>query len=388
MGEVKKIAVILGTRSDAVKLAPVILQLQLHEQFFSLCIISAAPNRESISDVLAIFHISPSYDLSVAGMRQSLSVLAQNMLEKMDYVLAVESPDMVIVQGDTVTTFTSALAAFHRRIPVVHVEAGLRSGNRSNPFPDEGYRVMTSRITDIHCTPTVTAAKILLSEGIGKENILCTGSTSVDALHQIVKPDHQFPNDHVMESVRRKERIVVVTVHRPEHISEPMLGICSAVKELAQRYSSVRFIFPVHLNPSVRETVFDLFKDIPNMLLLEPMNYADFVNMVACSTLVITDSGSLQEEAHSLGKPVILLRDMAEQTEAVRSGAVTVVGTDAKKIVKASSKILQKRSQTKSKFTPSNLYGDGRASVRISELLLKYFGFSKKQPAGFRPKSR
>ncbi len=386
MGETgKKIAVVFGTRPDAVTLAPVIRELKKHDQFFSLCIVTTAQNRETLDDVLTVFTIAPDYDLSVVGLRHSLSSLAQNILERLDYVLAVESPDLLIVQGDTVTAFASGLAAFHRKIPIVHMEAGLRSGDRSNPFPDEGYRRLLSRIADIHFTATGAAAKVLQSEGISKADILCTGSTAIDALHHSVQQNYLFSNEHLAESVHQKKRIVVVTVHRQENLGDPMLRICAGLKELARIHPFVKFVFPVHLNPAVREPVFEMLKDIPNIMLLEPMNYAEFVNLVARSVAVITDSGSLQEEAHSLGKPVILLRDVTEQTDALKSGAIKIVGTDIKKIVNAGSIILRKKSPPKTRFSPSNLYGDGLASQRAVEFILKYFGFTKKRPNDFRP---
>ena len=384
----KKIAVIFGTRPDTIKLAPVIQELQKYERFFTLCLITTAQHREMLDDVLAVFTIKPDYDLNVMGFRQSLSALSRNILEKLDYVLTVESPDMVIIQGDTATTFVSALAAFHRKIPVLHVEAGLRTGNKMEPYPEEAYRRLTSTITDIHCTPTSTATKALTSEGIPKKDILCTGNTVIDALRRTVREKFEFSNAFLAEIVRLKKRIVVVTMHRRENIGEPMLKICTAIRELSRLHPDVNFIFPVHLNPAVRETVFDMLKGIRNIILMEPLNYADFINLIAVSYAVITDSGGLQEEAPSLGKPVLVLRDVTERPEAIRSGTVKLVGTETKNIVKVGHALLSNARIYKSMSTAVNPYGDGKAAERIAAVVLRYFGFSKKRPSGFRPNAR
>ncbi len=384
----KKIAVIFGTRPDTIKLAPVIQELQKHEQCFSLCLITTAQHREMLDDVLAVFNIKPDYDLNVMGLRQSLSALSQNILEKLDYVLAIEQPDMVIVQGDTATTFASALAAFHRKILVVHVEAGLRTGNKMEPYPEEAYRRLTSTLADIHCTPTATATKALTSEGIDKKNILCTGNTVIDALRSTVQPQFEFSNASLAEIVRLKKRIVVVTMHRRENIGEPMLKICKAIRELSRLHHEINFVFPVHLNPAVRETVFEMLKGIRNIILMEPLNYSDFINLIAVSYAVITDSGGLQEEAPSLGKPVLVLRDVTERPEALRSGTVKLVGTETKNIVKIGHALLSNSKIYRSMSTAVDPYGDGKASERIAGVVLNYFGFIKKRPAGFRPNAR
>ncbi len=384
----KKIAVIFGTRPDTIKLAPVIQELQQHDRYFSPCLITSAQHREMLDDVLAVFNIRPNYDLNVMGQRQSLSTLAQNILEKLDYVLAIEQPDMVIVQGDTATTFVSSLAAFHRKIPVVHVEAGLRTGEKMEPFPEEAYRRLTSVVADLHCTPTATATKALLSEGIPKKNILCTGNTVIDALQRTVRKDFEFNSAHLSETIRQGKKFVIVTAHRRENLGEPMLKICAAVKELARLHPELNFIFPVHLNPAVRETVFELLKGIPNVILMEPLNYADFINAIALSYAVITDSGGLQEEAPSLGKPVLVLRDVTERPEALKSGTVKLVGTETEAIVKAGHALFSSSRMYKSMSAAVNPYGDGKASQRIVSALLHHFGFSKKRPTGFRPNAK
>jgi len=379
----KKIAVIFGTRPDTIKLAPVIQELQQYQQYFNLCLITTAQHREMLDDVLAVFQIKPDYDLNVMGQRQSLSLLVQNILEKLDYVLAMENPDMVIVQGDTATTFASSVAAFHRKIPIVHVEAGLRTNEKMYPFPEEIYRRLTSHIADFHFTPTKNATKALLKEGIPKTSIVCTGNTVIDALQRTVKPGYAFASKQVNEIIAQKKKIVVVTIHRRENLGNPMLRICSALKLLSHKHAGVNFLFPVHLNPAVRETVFEMLKEIPNIVLMEPLNYADFINLIACSYAVITDSGGLQEEAPSLGKPVLVLREVTERPEAVKFGTVKLVGTESKNIVKVADSLLSDKKVYRSMSTAVNPYGDGKASERIVQSLLRHFGYRKKKVMEF-----
>lgn len=371
----KKIAVIFGTRPDTIKLAPVIQELQKHDDHFSLCLITTAQHREMLDDVLSVFSITPKYDLNVMGQRQSLSTLAHNILEKLDYVLAMEHPDMVIVQGDTATTFVAGLAAFHRKIPIVHVEAGLRTYDKMQPFPEETYRRLTTHVADLHFTPTPSATKALLKEGISKRSIFCTGNTVIDALQRTVRTGYEFSSAPLNELIAKKKRIVVVTTHRRENLGEPMLRICTALKEISFRHPEITIVFPVHLNPAVRETVFSMLKDLPNITLMQPLNYPDFINLIACSYAVITDSGGLQEEAPALGKPVLVMRDVTERPEALQYGTVQLVGTETASIVDAAHRLLQSPKMYKAMATAVNPYGDGRASERIVGTIAKYFGF-------------
>ena len=373
----KKIAVVFGTRPDTIKLAPVIQELQKMGQYFTLCLITTAQHREMLDDVLSVFNLTPDYDLNVMSMRQSLSSMAQNILEKLDYVLAMENPDLIVVQGDTATTFISSLTAFHKKIPVAHVEAGLRTNEKMYPFPEETYRRLTSHVADLHFTPTALATKALMKEGISRKSIVCTGNTVIDSLQRTVRSGHEYFSKHLNDVVSQNKRIVVVTAHRRENLGEPMLRICSALKDLSELHADVNFVFPVHLNPAVRETVFGMLKDIPNIILMEPLNYSDFINLIACSYAVITDSGGLQEEAPSLRKPVLVLRDVTERPEAVKNGTVKLVGTETKAIVTVAHKLLSGKKMYRSMSTSNNPYGDGKASERIVHSLLRYFEFSK-----------
>lgn len=381
----KKIAVVFGTRPDTIKLAPVISELRKYPHFFSLCLITTAQHREMLDDLLSVFSIKPDYDLNVMGLRQSLSTLAQNILEKLDYVLAMEQPDMVIVQGDTATTFVAGLAAFHRKIPVVHIEAGLRTNDKLQPFPEEIYRRLTTQVTDLHCTPTPSATKALMKEGVSKRSIVCTGNTVIDALQMTVKPRYEFTQPALLAVLAEKKRIIVVTTHRQENLGEPMLNICAALKELSELHPEVIIVFPVHVNPAVRETVFSMLKETKNIVLMEPLNYPEFINLIACSYAVITDSGGLQEEAPALGKPVLVLRNVTERPEAVLSGSVKLVGTGTKQIVAAADRLLRTQKTYRAMARAVNPYGDGKAAGRIAAAILRYFGFSQQRVKEFTP---
>ncbi len=382
----KKIAVIFGTRPDTIKLAPVIQELCKFDQYFSLCLIATAQHREMLDDVLSIFSIQPNYDLNVMTPSQSLSSLTQQMLEKLDYVLTMENPDMIVVQGDTATTFTASLAAFYRKIPVLHIEAGLRTNNKRYPFPEEIYRRLTTHVADLHCTPTPNATKALLREGISRKQIRCSGNTVIDALRANINPNYTFSHEQLNGIVAQKERIVVITAHRRENWGEPLKNICLAIKTLAQKYSDVNFVFPIHLNPTVRKTVLEELDGIRNIHLLAPLNYSDFINLIAQSYAVITDSGGLQEEAPSLGKPVLVLREVTERPEAISFGTVRLVGTSTKKIVETADKLLSNKKFYRSMSAAVNPYGDGRASERIVNVMMNHFGFSKKKMKEFFPR--
>ncbi|MDP1676136.1 MAG: UDP-N-acetylglucosamine 2-epimerase (non-hydrolyzing) [Bacteroidota bacterium] len=386
--EQKKIAVIFGTRPDTIKLAPVIKELKKFGQYFSVCLIATAQHREMLDDVLSVFSIQPNYDLNVMTPSQSLSALTQRMLEKLDYVLAMENPDMIVVQGDTATTFVASLAAFYRKIPVVHVEAGLRTNNKLYPFPEEIYRRLTTHVADVHCTPTPNATKALLREGILRKNIHCSGNTVIDALRSNIDSNYKFLLKQLNNIVAQQKRIVIVTTHRRENLGEPLQNICSAIKILAKKYHDVNFVFPIHLNPKVRKIVLEELDGIQNIFLLAPLNYSDFVNLIAISYAVITDSGGLQEEAPSLGKPVLVLREVTERPEAIFSGTVRLVGTSTKKIVETADKLLSNKKFYHSMSAAVNPYGDGKASERIVNVILSHFGFSKKKIKEFSPRKK
>ncbi len=381
----KKIAVVFGTRPDTIKLAPVITALREQEKYFTVRLIATAQHRSMLDDVLSAFSIVPDYDLNVMQHRQSLSQLMQHLTEKLDYVFAVEQPDMVIVQGDTATTFVAGLAAFHQKIPVVHVEAGLRTGKKLDPFPEEIYRRLTTQIADLHCTPTATASAALRREGVPRASVLCTGNTVIDAVQRMRTPGHHFTVPQIRDMIREGHRLIVVTAHRRENWGAPMGEICDAVSSLAKQHPAVRFVFPVHLNPAVREMVFSRLSGIPNVVLTEPLNYPDFINLIAAAYAVVTDSGGLQEEAPSFGKPVLVLRAVTERPEAVRSGTVRLVGTKKGAIIAAVNILLSDKKKYRAMAKAVNPYGDGKASERIVQGVMRYFGFSRKKVKEFHP---
>ena len=382
----KKLALIFGTRPDTIKLAPLVLELRKHPQFFSLVTIATAQHRTMLDDVLSVFEIIPDYDLNIMTEKQSLSVLTQTLLLKLDEVLGKEKPDMAIVQGDTATTFTASLASFYHKIPVVHVEAGLRTYSKFYPFPEEIFRRLTSHTTDIHCAPTQKAVKDLRKEGISKEAIFCTGNTVIDALRIVLDKRKDVGHPVLRNLFFEKKKIVVLTSHRRENWGEPMKEICEAVREVASLSPDINFVFPVHLNPVVRNVVKPILTGIENIHLIDPLNYSDFAHLLSRSHFVISDSGGLQEEAPSLGIPVLVLRDLTERPEAVTFGTVKLVGTDKREIIRYSLKLLNDKKFYNKMSRSINPYGDGKASERIVSALLYHFGFFKMRMKEFLPR--
>jgi len=383
----KKIAVIFGTRPDAIKLAPLVKELQKHPRCFSLVTIATAQHRQMLDDVLTVFNIVPTYDLNVMSENQSLSTVTQLLLSKLDDVLKLEIPDMVVVQGDTATTFAAALSAFYYKIPVAHVEAGLRTKEKYYPFPEEIFRRLTTQLTDLHFTPTEKAEKDLLKEGIRRDAIYRSGNTVIDALNLALKLTKKVENPTLNNIFDEKKKIVIVTAHRRENWGEPMKHICEALHTLALKNSDVNFVFPVHLNPIVREVVFPLLRGVRNIHLLDPLMYSEFAHLLKRSYMVLTDSGGLQEEAPSLGKPVLVMRNVTERPEAVTFGTVRLVGTNKETIIATTQQLLDNPKIYRAMATAVNPYGDGKASARIVSVLLQYFGYSKRRLKEFSPRN-
>ena len=381
----KKIAVIFGTRPDTIKLAPIILELKKNSKYFKVLSIATAQHREMLDQVLNIFRIRPDYDLDIMKPNQSLSSITENIIEKLDKVLEREVPDMVLVQGDTTTTFVGSLAAFYRQIPVVHVEAGLRTNDKANPFPEEINRRLTSVITDIHLAPTEIAKRALLKENVTANSIYVTGNTVIDALKMSVKNNYKFTIPLLNEIIARKKKIVLLTMHRRENLGEPMQGACNAVKRLAKKYPNINFVFPVHLNPIVREIVFNTLSNLKNVFLIAPLDYADFVNFMSKSYLIITDSGGVQEEGPHFGIPILVLRKVTERPEAVKYGTVKLVGLDEEKIFTTAKKLIDNKNAYMKMATAVNPYGDGLSSKRTVQIIKNYFGLSKRRVEEFIP---
>ena len=382
----KKIAVIFGTRPDTIKLAPIILELKKEKKYFDAIAIATAQHRHMLDQVLDVFKIVPDHDLNIMQPYQSLANLTENTIAAVDTVLEKEMPDMDLVQGDTTTTFVGSLVAFYRHIPVGHVEAGLRTHDKANPFPEEINRRLTSCIADLHFAPTATSRNALLREHINPKNIFVTGNSVIDALKLSVKKNYSFTLHTLNQLVAQDKRVVLITMHRRENWGEPMRNACNAVKRLAALYPDMNYIFPVHLNPIVREVVYGTLGSLDNVFLIEPLDYVDFVNLMSRSYLIITDSGGVQEEGPSLAKPILVLRTVTERPEAVASGTVKLVGLDEGAIVTAAKKLIDSKTAYKKMASATNPYGDGRAAERTVRIIKRYFGFSKKVVHEFRPR--
>jgi UDP-N-acetylglucosamine 2-epimerase (non-hydrolysing) len=382
---VKTIAVIFGTRPDTIKLSPIILELRKHRTQFKVVTIATAQHRQMLDQVLDVFRIRPDYDLNIMEPKQSLAGLTKNTIGALDEVLVEVKPDMVLVQGDTTTTFVGTLTSFYRQIPVGHVEAGLRTHDKLNPFPEEINRRLTSCIADLHFAPTRTAKEALLKENVPANRIVVTGNSVIDALKLAVRPSYRFETSPLSELVRERRRVILLTLHRRENWGPPMQGACEAVRKLAEEYPDDRFVFPVHLNPAVREVVYPILHPVKNVLLIEPLSYVEFVNLMARSHLILTDSGGIQEEGPSLGKPILVLRTVTERPEAVEYGTVKLVGLDRSKIYSAAKTLLDDKRAYQRMASAINPYGDGHASKRTVHALKHYFGLTGRRPTEFSP---
>lgn len=368
----KKVSLIFGTRPEAIKLCPLALELKRHPEFEThVCV--TGQHREMLDQVLEVFHVSPDVDLDLMQPDQTLAQLAARAIAAVDAYLSDCRPDTVIVQGDTTTTFCAALAAFYRRIPIAHVEAGLRTWNKLSPFPEEINRVITSRVTDLHFAPTEWARDNLLKEGVPANRIFVTGNTVIDALHIAVErvrencldipgvPQELFNGD--------ARPMVLITGHRRENFGDGFRNVCRAIFQLSDRFPETAFVYPVHLNPNVREPVFRLLSGRANVHLIEPLGYLPFVALMDRCRIILTDSGGVQEEAPSLGKPVLVMRDTTERPEAVQAGTVKLTGIDSRDIIKDVAALLSDEQAYKAMANAVNPYGDGRASSRIVSAL-------------------
>ena len=368
-----KTAVIFGTRPDAIKMAPVVKTLERDDRF-SLTTISTAQHRSMLDDVLKVFDIKPDYDLNVMKERQTLPQLTINLISALDKVFSDTKFDLVLVQGDTTSTAMGALISFYYRIVVGHVEAGLRTGNKYHPFPEEMNRKITGVLADIHFAPLPGNKISLLREGVPEENIYVTGNTVVDALVMVLKKPFTPPPElrPIFES---NKKVVLITAHRRENWGKPLEDICDAILLLARRYPEISFAYPVHLNPSVRECVYSKLSNEPNVYLTPPLDYITFSNLMARAFFILSDSGGIQEEAPTFKKPVLVLRETTERQEAVGCGSVRLVGTSTDKIYENAVRLIEDEEfyDSMSKKV-KNPFGDGRASMRIRDAILNYFG--------------
>lgn len=377
----RKILVVFGTRPEAVKLCPVVQALR-REPAFETRVCVTAQHREMLDQVLEVFGVRPDRDLNLMTQRQTLSELTARVLTSMEPVLGVEKPDLVLVQGDTTTTFATALACFYAGIAVGHVEAGLRTGDLKRPFPEEWNRVATSRVTTWHFAPTARSRENLLREGTAEASILVAGNTVIDALLDVV--GRSEPSIPGLPDVSGRS-LLVVEAHRRESFGEPMRRICRAIRRIAESRGNVHVAFPVHRNPEVSGPVNEILSGLPNVSLLTPQEYVAFAHLMKRARLVVTDSGGIQEEAPSLGVPVLVLREVTERPEAVEAGTVKIVGVDEDRIVAEATRLLTDDAAHAAMARAVNPYGDGRASERIVDFLRWAWGMRASPPAPFQP---
>ena len=378
----KKILLVFGTRPEAIKMAPLVKKLQEMPEEFKTIVCVTGQHREMLDQVLRLFDITPEYDLNIMKPNQDLYDITSRILLGMRDVLKEVQPDIVLVHGDTTTSMAAALAAFYQQIPVGHVEAGLRTGNIYSPWPEEMNRLITGRITTHHFSPTPLAKENLLREHVDEKQIIVTGNTVIDALQMVVKrldEDKALANEvatkitqmgYDVQRLDGKRRMVLITGHRRENFGEGFLNICHAIKHLAEQYKDVDFVYPMHLNPNVRKPVLEILGEkVDNVFLIEPLDYLPFVYMMQHSTLILTDSGGVQEEAPGLGKPVLVMRDTTERPEAVEAGTVLLVGTDQQKIEQGVTMLLDDAATYRKMSEAVNPYGDGLACERIVKKL-------------------
>ena len=360
---------IFGTRPEAIKMAPLVLQLKKFPEHFESIVTVTAQHRQMLDQVLHIFGIKPDYDLNIMKDRQTLVDVTTRGLQGLDKIMKEVGPDIVLVHGDTTTTFVASLAAYYNQIPVGHVEAGLRTWNKYSPFPEEMNRQITSVIADLHFAPTSKAADNLIRENKMKETIFITGNTAIDALNTTVKKHYSH---EVLERVGR-DKLILLTAHRRENLGDPMRNMFRAIKRIVEEHDDIRVVYPVHMNPAVREVAAEILGSNPRIQLIEPLDVIDFHNFAARAHLILTDSGGVQEEAPSLGVPVLVLRDTTERPEGIEAGTLKLAGTEEETIYSLAKELLTNEALYEKMAKAANPYGDGQASRRICEAIMFYF---------------
>ena len=367
-----KVMTVFGTRPEAIKMCPLVLELRKDPEIQPVVCVTAQ-HREMLDQVLDLFGIVPDYDLNVMKPNQTISMITCSVLQGLEPVLQKEKPDIVLVHGDTSTTFVTALACFYQQIPVGHVEAGLRTYDKYSPFPEEMNRVLTGDIADIHFAPTPRNTANLTREGISEDRIEVTGNTVIDALLTVAGKPYEFEDETLKKIDFEKKRVITVTCHRRENLGEYMANIFSALADIAQEFTDVEIVYPVHLNPKVRDAASEYLGGIPNVHLIEPLTYQPFVNLMARSFFILTDSGGMQEEAPALGKPVLVVRRETERPEAIEAGTAKLAGVDRETIYALTKQLLTDRAEYDRMAHAVNPYGDGHACERIVKALKAYF---------------
>ncbi|HKU62437.1 MAG TPA: UDP-N-acetylglucosamine 2-epimerase (non-hydrolyzing) [Gemmatimonadales bacterium] len=363
---------VFGTRPEAIKMAPVVRALKAHPDVFESMVCVSAQHREMLDQVLGVFQLKADFDLDLMTPGQSQADVVARLLERMPRLLREVQPDVLLVQGDTMTTFAAAFAAYLERVPTAHVEAGLRTGNKYHPYPEEMNRVLTTRLAELHFAPTVRAMETLLLEGVPQADVLLTGNTVIDALLATVRPNYRFTTP-ALQALDPARRMVLVTTHRRESFGGPLESTCAAVRTLVERFEDLEVVIPVHPNPQVKQVVVRKLLDLQRVHLIEPVDYVEFTNLMARAHIILTDSGGVQEEAPSLGKPVLVLREVTERPEGVEAGTAAIVGTDQDKIVRTASELLTSPEAYARMANAVSPYGDGRASERIADALRERF---------------
>lgn len=377
-----KVMTVFGTRPEAIKMAPVVLELQKYADRIQTIVAVTAQHRQMLDQVLDLFQITPDYDLDIMSQGQTLYDITTKSLMGLKDVLAKEKPDLVLVHGDTTTTFAGALASYYQQVPVGHVEAGLRTGDIYSPFPEEMNRKLTGAIAAIHFAPTATAKANLLKENVNPSHIYVTGNTVIDALMMTVAGDYDFGDD-LKDVDFHNHRVILLTTHRRENLGEPMRHIYKALRRIIEEIPDTEIVFPVHRNPLVRKVVEEELAGVDRIHLIDPMEYEPFANLMSLSSLVLTDSGGIQEEAPSLGKPVLVLRNTTERPEAVEADTVRLIGTDKDVVYAETKRLLTDQAAYDAMSNAVNPYGDGKASQRIVQAILHVFAGEEAVPDDF-----
>ena len=363
-----KVMTVFGTRPEAIKMAPLVKELKSREEIECIVCVTAQ-HRQMLDQVLETFNIVPEYDLDIMKQGQTLSQITSRVLEGLEKVVQEVKPNIILVHGDTTTTFAGALAAYYNQVDIGHVEAGLRTWNKYSPYPEEMNRQMVGVLADLHFAPTENSKKSLLSEGKNEKNIYVTGNTAIDALKTTVKENYTHP---ILDWVGNN-RLILITAHRRENLGEPMRGMFKAIKRIVDEFPDVRAVYPVHLNPKVREVANEVLGNDDKIKLIEPLEVIDFHNFISKSYLVLTDSGGIQEEAPSLGKPVLVLRNITERPEGIKAGTLKLAGTDEETIYEMTKELLESKEEYEKMSKASNPYGDGFASRRIVDAIIERY---------------
>ena len=373
-----RLMTVFGTRPEAIKMCPLVLEMHKYPEYIEPIVAVTAQHREMLDQVLQLFNIKPDYDLNIMASGQTLYDITTRALNGLKEVIEDAKPDMVLVHGDTTTTFAGALAAFYAQVPVGHVEAGLRTGNKYSPYPEEMNRKLTGSIADMHFAPTSTSKENLLKENVNPEAIMVTGNTVIDALQTTVKANYEFADAEFNKIFARGNRLILMTTHRRENLGEPMRNVYKALRMVLETHADVEAIFPVHKNPKVREIVQEELGGLERVHLIEPMDYEPFANLMGKVDIVLTDSGGIQEEAPALGKPVLVLRDTTERPEAVDAGTVKLVGTGYEDVLRETNLLLDDPAHYQKMAEAANPYGDGKACERIIRAILQKKGYNIK----------